>query len=54
IGGSKKIDFKPIFDQMYANNVKDWYVEVERYTNNDPVASVQQSYDYLNKAEYVK
>ena len=21
---------------------------------NDPVASVQQSYDYLNKADYVK
>ena len=42
------------FDQMYANNVKDWYVEVEQYTNNDPVASVQQSYDFLNKADYVK
>ena len=22
--------------------------------NNDPVASVQQSYDFLNKADYVK
>ena len=54
IGASGKMDFKPIFDQMYANNVKDWYVEVEQYTNNDPVASVQQSYDYLNKADYVK
>jgi len=28
IGASGKMDFKPIFDQMYANNVKDWYVEV--------------------------
>ena len=54
IGASGKMDFKPIFDQMYANNVKDWYVEVEQYTNNDPVASVQQSYDFLNKADYVK
>lgn len=54
IGASGKIDFKPIFDQMYANNVKDWYVEVEQYTNNDPVASCQQSYDFLNKADYVK
>ena len=48
------MDFQPIFDQMYANNIKDWYVEVERYTNNDPVASVQQSYDFLAKADYVK
>lgn len=54
IGASGDIDFKPIFDQMYANNVKDWYVEVENYTENEPVASVQQSYDFLNKAEYVK
>ena len=54
IGASGKMDFKPIFDQMNANNIKDWYVEVEQYTNNDPVASVQQSFDFLNKAEYVK
>ncbi|MDR2121292.1 MAG: sugar phosphate isomerase/epimerase [Tannerella sp.] len=54
IGASGNIDFKPIFDQMTANKVKDWYVEVEQYTDNDPVASVQQSFDYLNKAEYVK
>ncbi len=54
IGASGQMNFQPIFDQMYANNVKDWYVEVERYTNNDPVASVQESFDYLNKAEYVK
>jgi sugar phosphate isomerase/epimerase len=54
IGASGQIDFKPIFDQMTANKVKDWYVEVEEYTDNDPVASVQQSFDFLNKAEYVK
>ncbi len=53
IGVSGKIDFKPIFEQMKANNIKDWYVEVEEYTNNDPVASVQASYDYLAKADYV-
>ncbi|MDR2811050.1 MAG: sugar phosphate isomerase/epimerase [Tannerellaceae bacterium] len=53
IGASGQIDFQPIFEQMKANNVKDWYVEVEEYTNNDPVASVQESFDYLNKAEYV-
>lgn len=54
IGASGNIDFKPIFDQMNANNVKDWYVEVEQYTNNDPAASVKESYDFLNKAAYVK
>ncbi|MDR1500627.1 MAG: sugar phosphate isomerase/epimerase [Tannerellaceae bacterium] len=53
IGASGQIDFQPIFEQMSANNIKDWYVEVEQYTNNDPVASVQESFDYLNKAEYV-
>lgn len=54
IGASGKMDFQPIFEQMQANNVKDWYVEVEKYTNNDPVASVQESLDFLNKADYVK
>ena len=53
IGASGMMDFKPIFDQMNANNVKDWYVEVEQYTNNDPVASVQESFDFLNNAEFV-
>jgi sugar phosphate isomerase/epimerase len=53
IGASGEINFQPIFEQMKANNIKDWYVEVERYTNNDPVASVQESFDFLNKADYV-
>ncbi|MDR1623426.1 MAG: sugar phosphate isomerase/epimerase [Tannerellaceae bacterium] len=53
IGASGLIDFQPIFDQMKVNNVKDWYVEVEQYTNNNPVESVQQSYDFLAKAGYV-
>jgi sugar phosphate isomerase/epimerase len=53
IGASGKIDFKPIFDQFYANGFKDWYVEVEQYTGT-PEEDVKQSYDFLNKAEYVK
>ncbi len=53
IGASGKMNFQAIFEQMKANNVKDWYVEVEEYTNNNPVASVQESYDFLNKADYV-
>jgi sugar phosphate isomerase/epimerase len=53
IGASGDIDFKPIFDQMNTNGIKDWYVEVERYTNNNSQESVQQSFDFLNKAPYV-
>jgi sugar phosphate isomerase/epimerase len=54
IGASGTMDFKAIFDQMNANKVTDWFVEIEQYTNNDPVASAQQSFDFLNKAGYVK
>ncbi|MGL5562874.1 MAG: sugar phosphate isomerase/epimerase family protein [Tannerellaceae bacterium] len=54
IGRSKQMDYKPIFDQMYANNIKDYYVEVERYSENDPVASVTESFNFLNDANYVK
>ncbi|MCC8095907.1 MAG: sugar phosphate isomerase/epimerase [Tannerellaceae bacterium] len=54
IGASGKMNFEPIFNQMYENNIKDWYVEVEQYTKNDPEASVQESFDYLNNAPYVK
>ncbi|MDL2208374.1 sugar phosphate isomerase/epimerase [Parabacteroides sp. OttesenSCG-928-O15] len=53
IGASGDMDFQAIFNQMKANNVKDWYVEVEQYTNNNPLESVQQSYDFLKAASYV-
>ena len=53
IGASGKMNFQAIFDQMKANGVKDWYVEVEQYTNNNPVESVQESIDFLNNAAYV-
>jgi len=53
IGASGQMDFQAIFETAKELNIKDWYVEVERYTNNDPVASVQESFDYLNKAAYV-
>ena len=54
IGASGTMDFKAIFNQMNVNKVKDWYVEIEEYTNNDAVASAQQSFDFLDKAGYVK
>ena len=53
IGASGTIDFKPIFEQAYANGMKDWYVEVERY-DGTPQEDVQKSYDFLNNAAYVK
>ena len=53
IGASGKMDFKAIFDQAYANGVKDWYVEVERY-DGTPQEDVKKSYDFLNEAPYVK
>jgi sugar phosphate isomerase/epimerase len=54
IGASGEMDFKAIFNQMNASKVTDWFVEIEQYTTNDPVASAQQSFDYLNKADYVR
>ena len=53
IGASGKINFKAIFDQAYANGVKDWYVEVEQYEGT-PQEDVKKSYDYLASADYVK
>ncbi len=53
IGASGKMDFKSIFEAAAKNNIKDWYVEIERYSKDDPILSAQESYDFLNKASYV-
>ena len=53
IGASGKIDFKPIFDQFYANGMKDWHVEVEEYEGT-PQEDVKKSYDFLANANFVK
>jgi sugar phosphate isomerase/epimerase len=53
IGASGTLDFKAIFEAAYAQGMKDYFVEVERY-NFEPIESVKQSFDYLNKASYVK
>ncbi len=53
IGASGTMDFKAIFDQAYANGIKDWYVEVERY-DGTPQEDVKKSYDFLANASYVK
>ncbi|WP_228690467.1 sugar phosphate isomerase/epimerase [Lunatimonas sp.] len=53
IGQSGKMDFKAIFKAAYAQGMKDYFVEVERY-NHPPLESVRQSYEYLAKASFVK
>ncbi len=53
IGASGTMDFKAIFDQAYANGMKDWYVEVERY-DGTAQEDVKKSYDFLASADYVK
>lgn len=54
IGASGLMDFKSIFEQAYAIDINDWYVEVERYSSDSPVNSVKQSFDYLYQADYVR
>ncbi len=53
IGQSGKMDFKAIFKAAYAQGMKDYFVEVERY-NHPPMESVRQSHDYLAQANFVK
>lgn len=54
IGASGKMNFEPIFNQMNANGIRDWYVEVEEFTGNDAVGGLRQSFDFLDQAAYVK
>lgn len=53
IGESETIDFEPIFNAAYANGMKDYFVEVEQYTQ--PAENcVARSFDFLNVSPYVK
>lgn len=53
IGESGTIDFEKIFQAAYANNIKEYYVEVERYTL--PAENcVARSYDFLETSPFVK
>ena len=55
IGASGKLDFKAIFEQGYANGMKDWYVEVENYDEGStPQEDVKKSYDFLATSAFVK
>lgn len=53
IGQSGTIDFEPIFKAAYAQGMKGYFVEVEKY-NYEPIKSVAMSYDYLKNSNYVK
>ncbi|CDN31415.1 Sugar phosphate isomerase/epimerase [Mucinivorans hirudinis] len=53
IGESGTVDFEAIFNAANAQGIKDYYVEVERYTQ-PPLNCVQRSFDFLETAAYVK
>ena len=53
IGVHNVVDFRAIYNQAYANGVKDWYVEVEDY-DGTPEEDVKKSADYLLNADFVK
>ena len=53
LGKSGKVDFEGIFNNVEQSGAKYMVVEVERYTGT-PLEGVQESYDYLNNAAFVK
>lgn len=53
IGDSGTVDFAPIFEAAYAQGMKDFFVEVEKYTLPAEIC-VEKSFDFLNAAPYVK
>lgn len=53
IGAGGKLDFKAIFEAAYAQGMKDYYVEVEKYQIS-PIKDVEKSFDYLYHSSFVK
>jgi hypothetical protein len=53
VGASGEMDFKVLFDNAELAGMKYYIVEQEEYTTT-PMEGVKQSFDFLNKAEYVK
>jgi sugar phosphate isomerase/epimerase len=53
IGAQHTVSYKDVFGQAYANGIKDWYVEVERY-DGTPEEDVRKSADFLKNADFVK
>ena len=53
LGKSGKVDFESIYNNVDKTGAKYMVVEVERYTGT-PFEGVQESYDFLINADYVK
>tara|TARA_B100000809_G_C15138184_1_gene531624 strand:- start:3975 stop:4856 length:882 start_codon:yes stop_codon:yes gene_type:complete len=53
VGSSGLTNFKRIFKAAYKQGMEAYYVEVEEYIKT-PMEEVQMSFDFLNKAKYVK
>ncbi len=53
LGLSGKVNFESIFENIDKSGAKYNIVEVERYTGT-PIEGVEESYNYLNNAEFVK
>ena len=53
IGDSGDMKFKEIFEAAYSHGIKDFYVEVERYTL-PPETCVERSFEYLDISSFVK
>jgi sugar phosphate isomerase/epimerase len=53
LGSSGKMDFKAMFDLSEMAGMKHYIVEQELFTNS-PFEGIQESFRYLNDAEYVK
>ncbi len=53
LGQSGMVGFDAIFNNLKIAGTEHFFVEVERY-NYTPCESVKMSFDYLNKADFVK
>jgi sugar phosphate isomerase/epimerase len=54
LGQSGMMNFEMIFKQAYTNGIKDYFVELERYTGGTQFEGVKGCVDYLLKAPFVK
>ncbi len=54
LGQSGMMNFEKIFDQVYKNNIKDYFVELEGITSGRQFEGVKGCADYLIGASFVK
>ncbi|MDR0750204.1 MAG: sugar phosphate isomerase/epimerase [Tannerellaceae bacterium] len=54
LGQSGMMNFEMIFKQAYTNGIKDYFVELEKYTGGTQFEGVKGCADYLLKAKFVK